>query len=101
MDMLTLSTDALAAICRTSGALQHHAHESQRWSGGQLLGGALLDRRAARVWRPNRQLPPDRADTRRHLNLLRRGPGSRVAAEHRHEWKPAFAGQHSPVVWRF
>ena len=64
-------------------------------------GGSLPDRRTARVRRRlRRQLPPHRADAGRHLDLLRRGPGPRVAAQHRHGWKPAFAGQHPPVVWR-
>src|SRR5262249_43681678 len=91
---------ALAAICRASSALQHRPHESQRWSGGQLIGGALPDRRAARVWRPDRQLPPDRADAGRYLNLLRRGAGARGAAQYGHGWAPPPAGHHPPVVWR-
>ena len=78
------------------------AHQSPRWSGGRRVGGPLPDRRAARVWhRVRRQLPADRADTRRHLDVLRRGSGPRLAAQHRHERQPASAGQHPPVVWRF
>jgi hypothetical protein len=48
--------------------VQHRAHESPLWSGGRHVGGALPDRRAARVWK--RQLPANRSDTRRHRDLL-------------------------------
>ena len=80
-------------------------HQSPLWSGGRLLGGALPDGWAARdrhAWRDRRphQLPADRADTRRHLDLLRRGSGSRLAAQYRHGRKPPSARQYSPVVWR-
>src|SRR5216684_8194077 len=33
---------------------------------------------------PTGQFSQDRADARRHLNLLRRGSGPRVATQHRH-----------------
>ncbi len=45
------------------------------------VGGPLPDRRAARIrHRLRRQLPPDRADTGRHLDVLRRGPGARAGS---------------------
>jgi hypothetical protein len=34
--------------------------------------------------------PANRADTGRHLDFLRRGPGARVATQHRHEREPPF-----------
>ena len=45
-----------------------------------------------------RQLSPNRADTRRHLDVLRREPRPRVAAKHRHEREPSLAGRHPSVV---
>src|SRR5215471_19876706 len=65
-----------------------------------VLGRALPDRRAARVWGPNRQLSPDRADAGRHLHLLRRWTRPRVATQYRHGRTSTPAGQCPPVVWR-
>ena len=64
------------------------------------LAGPLPDPRAARVRRRDRQLPPHRADAGRHHDVLRRGPGPGLAAQHRHERQPASAGQHPPMVRR-
>src|SRR6267378_14312 len=36
----------------------------------------------------------------RHRDVLRRGPGARLAAQHRDEREPAFARQHPPMVRR-
>ena len=47
---------------------------------------------------PTGQFSQDRADARRHLNLLRRGSGPRVATQHRHGRKSTPAGQCPPVV---
>ena len=44
---LEIRSDDLAATRGNSSSLQHRAHESQRWSGGQFVGGALPDRRTA------------------------------------------------------
>src|SRR6516225_7662978 len=54
-----------------------------RWSGGWRAGGSLPDRRTAGIRRRDRQLPPHRANARRHLDFLRRGPGSGLATQHR------------------
>ena len=66
--------------------------------------GALADRcltaRTAGIRRPDRQLPPHRANARRHLDFLRRGPGSGLATQHRHERKSTPAEQHPPMVRR-
>src|SRR5207248_2651863 len=77
----------------------YRAHEPSLRSGGRHVGGALLDRRAARVWRY--QLPTHRADTGRHFNVLRCGARARVATQHHHEWKPALTHQCPPMVRRF
>jgi hypothetical protein len=95
-------SDAHVARRLASSSLQHRAHEPPRRCRGRRVGGSLSDPRSARVRRHERrpQLPTDRADSRRHLDRLRRGPRARMAAEHRHERQPARAGQHPPVVRR-
>ena len=64
-------------------------------SGGELVAGALPHGWTARVRRRHRQLPPHRADARRHLDVLRRRPGPRLAAQHRHGRQPSPAGRAS------
>src|SRR5258708_5758264 len=81
-------------------ALQHGADDPARWSGGWRAGGSLPDQRTAGIRRPDRQLPPHRANARRHLDFLRRRPGSGLATQHRHERKSTPAEQHPPMVWR-
>ncbi len=67
------------------------------------LRGALPDGRAAGGRHAGRnrrshQFPAHRANSRRHLDVLRCGSGPRLAAQHRHGWEPASACQHPPVV---
>jgi hypothetical protein len=58
--------------------------------------GPLLDPRAAHIWAAakcvRRELPANRTDTRRHLDVLRRGPGAGLAAEHRDGREPTPLG---------
>src|SRR5262249_46413500 len=68
--------------------------------GGWRLAGPLLDPRLARVWGPDRQLPPDRADAGRYLDLLRCGARPRLAPHHRHGWAAAPARHRPPMVRR-
>ena len=97
-------SDALASIRGTSSSLprgQLRALESQRWSGGRRVGRSLSAQRVARVRKlVRRELSPYRADTRRHLDVLRREPRPRVAAKHRHERESSLAGRHPSVVRR-
>src|SRR5262249_31218173 len=97
---LEIRSRAFAAARRTGPAIQHHPHESQRWSGGQFAGGALPDRRASRNRNQQRENPPDRANARPCRDLLRRRSGERVATQHRHEREPAPASTDTPVVRR-
>ena len=105
MQRRQIRSNAVAAIRGACSALQHRDHQSLRRSGGCLIGGALPDGRAAgdrhaRRDRRSHQLPAHRADARRHHDVLRRGAGPGLAAQHRHERKSASARQHPPVVRR-
>src|SRR5215813_14045694 len=46
------------------------------------------------------ELSAHRADARWHLDVLRRRPGSGLAAQHRHGRKPPFTARYSSVVRR-
>ena len=63
-----IRSEALAAARGAVAPLQHRAHEPPRRARGRRARGSLPDRRVARVRR--RQLPPHRADARRHLDRL-------------------------------
>src|SRR5262249_61609967 len=76
---LEIRSRAFAAARRTGPAIQHHPHESQRWSGGQFAGGALPDRRASRIRNQQRELPPDPAKPRRGRELSTRRSRAKVA----------------------
>jgi hypothetical protein len=92
--------DALAALCRASATLQSGAPESPRWRGGWYTGRPLSDPRIARVrWR-NWQLSPHRADPGWHHDLLRRGSGAGMAAQHCDERQTPSPGEHPPMVRR-
>src|SRR5206468_3194952 len=77
--------------------------QSPRWAGGRLAGGPLLDGRAARVRAAKsvrRDLPANRADTRRHLDVLRPPFWPWVAAQHPYGRESPLAGQYPPVERR-
>ena len=95
-----LHADTLAAAGRAATALQHGTLQSQRRSGGQLARGAVPDRRATRVRRADRELPPHRADAGRYFDLLRRRAGPGLAAQHRHGRAAAPPGGGAPMVRR-
>ena len=76
---------SIAAMVRRTTALADRCLHSGLPEFGSLFGGSY---------------PPDRADPRRHLDVLRREPRPRLAAQHRHERQPPLAGQHPPMVRR-
>jgi hypothetical protein len=78
---------------------QRRTPQPQRWAGGRWFGPLLrsgLPEFGSPFGGSFRRI----ADAGWHLDLLRREPGTGLAAQHRHERRSSPAGQHPAVVWR-